>query len=121
MATQAQNLTPLTVQEVAALYWRMLETQSNAGLTWDMYRRIPNELKELCPCQRKIRHVRRTDAVLLDTYRVYSEQAAISALEKLGFNLFSELTTRGYAGAYAAWYRALRQYYRAVCASNYYR
>lgn len=111
----------LTIPEVAALYWRMLETQSNAGLTWDLYRRIPDELKELCPCQRKIRHVRRVDAVLLDTYRVYSEQTAITVLEKLGFNLFAELTERGYAGAYAAWQRAIRQYYRAVCAFNYYR
>lgn len=110
----------LTIPEVASLYWRMLETQSNAGLTWDLYRRIPNELKELCPCQRKLRHVRRDNTVLLDTYRVYSEQKAISALEKLGFNLFAELTERGYAGAYAAWQRALHRYYRAACAFNYY-
>lgn len=59
MSSPMPDLTPLTVQEVAALYWRMLETQSNAGLTWDTYRRIPDELKPLCPCECKLRRIRR--------------------------------------------------------------
>ena len=114
------NLTSLTVHEVAALYWRMLETQNNAGLTWDIYRRIPDELKPICPCVRKLRRVRREGVTLLDTLRVYDSGVADRALSKLGFDIIAELTTRGYAGAFRAFTAAIRSYYRAQCAYNYY-
>ena len=110
----------LTVPEVAALYWRMLETQNTAGLDWELYQRIPNELKPLCPCRRVVRRDRRADAELLSAYRVYSESAAISALEKLGFNLFSELAEKGYHGAYKKFCSDLRLYARAARAFAYY-
>lgn len=110
----------LTVPEVAALYWRMLETQNTAGLDWELYQRIPNELKPLCPCQRKIRYVRKADVEVRTAYRAYSESAAISALEKLGFNLFSELAERGYHGAYKKFCSDLRLYSRAARAFAYY-
>lgn len=110
-----------TISEVAALYWRMLETQSNAGLTWDLYKRIPNELKPLCPCERRLRRIRRDGVELLDTYRTYTEAAASASLEKLGYDITRELTVRGYHGAYKAFCRSLRCYYRAAWASSYYR
>ncbi|QBP32908.1 gp8 [Shigella phage Buco] len=120
MPSLTQDLTPLTVSEVAALYWRMLETESNAGLTWDSYRRIPDELKPLCPCERRLRHVRREDVVLLDTLRTYSPECAAQSLAKLQFPIVAELTTRGYAGAFKAFSSVLRQYYREACAIHYY-
>lgn len=121
MSALKQDLTPLAVQEVAALYWRMLETQSNAGLTWDLYKRIPDELKPLCPCARRLRRIRREGVELLDTYRTYTDAAASTALEKLGYSITTELAARGYHGAYMAFCRSLRSYYRAARASNYYR
>lgn len=120
MPNMTPDLTPLTVQEVAALYWRMLETQSNAGLTWDIYRRIPDELKPLCPCERRLRHVRREGVVLLDTLRTYSASVASSALGELCFSIVAELAARGYAGAFKAFSGALRQHYRNACAVRYY-
>ena len=102
----------LTVDETALLCWRLLETQGKCGCTWETFKEVPNELKQIIPVERRLLRVRRPDhAVVLTTYREYTESAARRLQEQIGFNIVEELLAKGYRGAFEAFRRAARSYY----------
>ena len=102
----------LTVDETALLCWRLLETQGKCGCPWETFKEVPDELKGIIPVERRLLRVRRQDsAVVLTTYREYTESAARRLQEQIGFNVVEELHAKGYRGAFEAFRRAVRSHY----------
>ncbi|CAK1344507.1 unknown function [Klebsiella phage vB_Ko_K66PH128C1] len=111
----------LTVDETALLCWRLLETQGKCGCTWETFKEVPNELKKIVPVERRNLRIRKPDStVVLTTYREYTEAAARSMQEQLGFDVIRALHTSGYRGAYAAFRVAVRSYYHGQKLALYY-
>ena len=111
----------MTVDEAAVFMWRLLETQGKCGCTWEEFKEVPNELKKIIPVERRLLRVRKPDAsVVLTTYREYTESAARSMQEQLGFDIIRALRTAGYRGAYTAFRAAVRGYYHGQKLALYY-
>ena len=96
-SVQGQSM--LTVDETALLCWRLLETQGKCGCTWETFKEVPNELKQIVPVERRLLRVRRQDsAVVLTTYREYTESAArqllliISPLLPMNYSRQTQIT-----------------------------
>ena len=103
----------LTVDETALLCWRLLETQGKCGCPWEIFKEVPDELKGIIPVERRLLRVRRQDsAVVLTTYREYTESAARQLQEHINFDVVSELRARGYRGAYESFRHSVRSYYK---------
>lgn len=103
----------LTVDETALLCWRLLETQGKCGCTWETFKEVPNELKQIVPVERRLLRVRKQDStVVLTTYREYAESAARQLQERIAFDVVSALLRYGYRGAYARFRAAVRSYYK---------
>lgn len=103
----------LTVDETAAFIWRLLETQGKHGCPWETFKEVPNELKQIVPVERRLLRVRKQDyAVVLTTYREYTESAARQLQERIAFDVVSALLRYGYRGAYARFRAAVRSYYK---------
>ena len=102
----------LTVDETALLCWRLLETQGKCGCTWETFKEVPNELKQIVPVERRLLRVRREGVgFVINTYREYTADAAQKLQEHIEFDVVSALHTRGYRGAFEAFRRAIRSYY----------
>lgn len=111
----------MTVDEAAVFMWRLLETQGKCGCTWEEFKEVPNELKQIIPVERRLLRVRKPDAaVVLTTYREYTESAARSMQGQLGFDVIRALHTVGYRGAYTAFRAAVRSYYHGQKLALYY-
>ncbi|WPH66162.1 hypothetical protein VKV295_orf007 [Klebsiella phage VKV295] len=103
----------LTVDETALLCWRLLETQGKCGCTWETFKEVPNELKQIIPVERRPLRVRKQDsAVVLTTYREYTESAARRLQERLEFDVVAALLRCGYRGAFTKFRAAVRAYYK---------
>ena len=103
----------LTVDETALLIWRLLETQGKCGCTWETFKEVPNELKQIVPVERRLLRVRKEGiGTVLTTYREYTESAARRLQEHLAFDVVSALLRYGYRGAYTRFKAAVRSYYR---------
>lgn len=103
----------LTVDETALLCWRLLETQGKCGCTWETFKEVPNELKQIIPVERRLLLVRKQDsAVVLTTYREYTESAARRLQERLEFDVVAALLRCGYRGAFTKFRAAVRAYYK---------
>lgn len=103
----------LTVDETALLCWRLLETQGKCGCTWETFKEVPNELKQIVPVERRILRVRKQDsAVVLTTYREYTESAARQLQEHIQFDVVAALLRFGYRRAYTRFRAAVRSYYK---------
>lgn len=111
----------LTVDETALLCWRLLETQGKCGCPWETFKEVPDELKQIIPVERRTLRVRKQDsAVVLTTYREYTESAARKLQEHIKFDVVAALYTRGYQGAYAGFRRAVRSYCKQRRLSKWY-
>lgn len=111
----------MTVDEASAFLWKLLETQGECGCPWETFKEVPDELKEIVPVERRILRVRKQDStVVLTTYREYTEAAARKLQEQLEFNVVASLHARGYRGAFAAFRRATRAYYKQRSLSAWY-
>ena len=103
----------LTVDETALLCWRLLETQGKCGCTWETFKEVPNELKQIVPVERRLLRVRKQDStVVLTTYREYTESAARQLQERIAFDVVEALRGYGYRGAFAKFRAAVRAYYK---------
>lgn len=103
----------LTVDETAMLCWRLLETQGKCGCTWETFKEVPNELKQIIPVERRLLRVRKQDStVVLTTYREYTESAARILQDHIAFDVVAALLRYGYRGAYARFRAAVRSYYK---------
>lgn len=103
----------LTVDETAQLCWRLLETQGKCGCTWETFKEVPNELKQIVPVERRLLRVRKQDStVVLTTYREYTESAARQLQERLEFDVVAALLRYGYRGAFTKFRAAVRAYYK---------
>lgn len=103
----------LTVDETALLCWHLLETQGKCGCTWETFKEVPNELKQIVPVERRLLRVRKQDsAVVLTTYREYTEYAARQLQEHIKFDVVAALLRYGYRGAYTRFRAAVRSYYK---------
>lgn len=103
----------LTVDETAAFIWRLLETQGKCGCPWETFKEVPNELKQIVPVERRILRVRKQDsAVVLTTYREYTESAARRLQEHIEFDVVAALLRFGYRRAYTRFRAAVRSYYK---------
>ena len=102
----------MSVNEAAAFMWRLLETQGKCGCPWETFKEVPDELKQIVPVERRLLRVRKQDhAVVLTTYREYTESAAQKLQEHIKFDVVSALHAKGYRGAFEAFRRAVRSYY----------
>ena len=103
----------LTVDETALLCWRLLETQGKCSCTWETFKEVPNELKQIVPVERRLLRVRKQDsAVVLTTYREYTEYAARRLQEQIAFDVVAALIRCGYRGAFTQFRAAVRAYYK---------
>lgn len=103
----------LTVDETSMLIWRLLETQGKCGCTWETFKEVPNELKQIIPVERRLLRVRRQDStVVLTTYREYTESAARRLQEHIEFDVVAALLRYGYRGAFTRFRAAVRAYYK---------
>lgn len=103
----------LTVDETALLCWRLLETQGKCGCTWETFKEVPNELKQIVPVERRLIRVRKQDSTMvLTTYREYTEAAARRLQEHTQFDVVAALLRHGYRGAYTRFRAAVRSYYK---------
>lgn len=103
----------LTVDDTALLCWRLLETQGKCGCTWETFKEVPNELKQIVPVERRLLRVRKQDsAVVLTTYREYTESAARRLQEHIEFDAVAALLRFGYRRAYTRFRAAVRSYYK---------
>ena len=103
----------LTVDETALLCWRLLETQGKCGCSWETFKEVPNELKQIVPVERRLLHVRKEGVgTVLKTYREYTESAARKLQEYIAFDVVAALRKYGYRGAYTQFRRAIRSYYK---------
>ena len=111
----------LTVDETALLIWRLLETQGKCGCTWETFKEVPNELKQIVPVERRLLRVRKQDsAVVLSTYREYTESAARQLQEHIEFNVVTALRSHGYRVAFKQFRAAVRAYYNQQQLSAWY-
>ena len=102
----------MSVDEAAVLMWRLLETQGKCGCPWETFKGVPNELKQIVPVERRLLRVRKQDsAVVLTTYREYTESAARQLQEHIQFDVVAALLRHGYRGAYTRFRAAVRSYY----------
>ena len=91
----------LTVDETALLIWRLLETQGKCGCTWETFKEVPNELKQIVPVERRLLRVRKQDStVVLTPYREYTESAAQKLQEHIQFDVVAALRRHGYSWAF---------------------
>lgn len=103
----------LTVDETAAFIWRLLETQGKCGCTWETFKEVPNELKQIVPVERRLLRVRKEGVgTVLTTYREYTESAARQLQEHIQFDVVAALLRHGYRGAYTRFREAMRSYYK---------
>ena len=103
----------LTVDETALLCWHLLETQGKCGCTWETFKEVPNELKQIVPVERRLLRVRKQDStVVLTAYREYTESAARQLQEHIQFDVVAALLRHGYRGAYTRFRAAVRSYYK---------
>ena len=103
----------LTVDETALLIWRMLETQGKCGCTWETFKEVPDELKQIVPVERRLLRVRKQDStVVLTTYREYTESAAQKLQEHIQFDVIAALHQHGYSCAFKQFRAAIRSYYK---------
>lgn len=111
----------LTVDETALLCWRLLETQGKCSCTWETFKEVPNELKQIVPVERRLLRVRKQDStVVLTTYREYTESAARQLQEHIQFDVVAALLRYGYRGAYTRFRTAVRAYYKQAQLSAWY-
>ena len=102
----------MSVNEAAAFMWKLLETQGKCGCPWETFKEVPDELKQIVPVERRLLRVRKQDsAVVLTTYREYTESAARQLQEHIKFDVVAALHAKGYRGAFEAFRRAVRSYY----------
>lgn len=103
----------LTVDETALLCWRLLETQGKCGCSWETFKEVPNELKQIVPVERRLLWVRKEGTgTVLKTYREYTESAARKLQEHIAFNIVAALRQYGYRGAFTRFKAAVRSYYK---------
>lgn len=103
----------LTVDEAAVFMWRLLETQGKCGCTWETFKEVPNELKQIVPVERRLLRVRKAGiGTVLTTYREYTESAARKLQEHIAFEVVAALLRYGYRGAYTRFRAAVRSYYK---------
>lgn len=103
----------LTVDETALLCWRLLETQGKCGCTWETFKEVPDELKQIVPVERRLlRVIKRGIGTVLTTYREYTESAARRLQEHISFDVVAALLRYGYRGAYTRFRAAVRSYYK---------
>ena len=103
----------MTVDEAAVFMWSLLETQGKCGCTWETFKEVPNELKQIIPVERRLLRVRRQDStVVLTAYREYTESAARQLQEHIQFNVVEALRNLGYHGAFTQFRAAVRAYYK---------
>ena len=103
----------LTVDETALLCWRLLETQGKCGCTWETFKEVPNELKQIVPVERRLLRVRKEGVgTVLTTYREYTESAARQLQEQIELDVVAALLRHGYRGAYTRFRAAVRSYYK---------
>ena len=103
----------LTVDETALLIWRMLETQGKCGCTWETFKEVPDELKQIVPVERRLLRVCKPDStVVLKAYREYTEHAARQLQEHIQFDVVAALLRSGYRGAFTQFRAAVRAYYK---------
>ena len=102
----------MSVDEAAVFMWKLLETQGKCRCPWETFKEVPDELKQIVPVERRLLRVRKQDhAVVLTTYREYTESAAQKLQEHIKFDVVSALHAKGYRGAFEAFRRAVRSYY----------
>lgn len=103
----------LTVDETVLLCWRLLETQGKCGCSWETFKEVPNELKQIVPVERRLLHVRKEGVgTVLEAYREYTESAARKLQEHIEFNVVAALRQYGYRGAFTRFKAAVRAYYK---------
>ena len=103
----------MTVDEAAVFMWRLLETQGKCGCTWETFKEVPNELKQIVPVERRLLRVRKEGiGTVLTAYREYTESAARELQERIAFDVVSALRGHGYRGAYTRFREAVRSYYK---------
>lgn len=111
----------LTVDETALLCWRLLETQGKCGCSWETFKEVPNELKQIVPVERRLLHVRKEGVgTVLKAYREYTETAARKLQEHIEFNVVAALRQYGYRGAFTRFKAAVRAYYKQQQLSAWY-
>lgn len=110
----------LTAVETAELYWACLEAQRNVGLPWDVFKRIPRELKCICPLERRITWRSPEPGLrLMTTMRVYSAECAQEMLRAIEFDAVAALAS-GYKSAKANFIKAVVNYQQYILALNQY-
>ena len=103
----------MTVDEAAVFMWRLLETQGKCGCTWETFKEVPNELKQIVPVERQLLRVRKEGiGTVLTTYREYTESAARRLQEHIQFDVVAALLRYGYRGAFTQFRAAVRAYYK---------
>lgn len=103
----------MTVDEAAVFMWRLLETQGKCGCTWETFKGVPNELKQIVPVERRLLRVRKEGiGTVLTTCREYTESAARQLQERIAFDVVEALRRYGYCGAYTRFRAAVRAYYK---------
>lgn len=113
-------MNPLTATETAELYWACLETQRNAGLPWDTFKRIPLHLQRISPLERRITWRSPEPGVrLMCTMRVYSAERAAALLTAIEYDILAELA-KGYDVAKQSFITTLRVYSQHIISLNYY-
>lgn len=99
----------LPVEEVIEQYWRMLESQSSLGRK--TLQDIPLELRKLCPLKWCTDYECREGMHLLIGYYKYDAERASVVLQRIEFNIVSQLQQQGYDGAKQAFKAACINYY----------
>ena len=103
----------MTVDEAAVLMWRLLETQGKCGCTWETFKEVPDELKQIVPVERRLLRVRKQDStVVLTTYRECTESSAQKLQEHIQFDVVAALRRHGYSWAFKQFRAAIRSYYK---------
>ncbi|AIT13579.1 hypothetical protein HOQ99_gp10 [Klebsiella phage phiBO1E] len=103
----------MSVDEAAVFMWKLLETQGKCGCTWETFKEVPNELKQIVPVERRLLHVRKEGVgTVLTAYREYTESAARQLQEHIQFDVVAALLRYGYRGAYTRFREAVRSYYK---------
>lgn len=103
----------LTVDEAAVFMWKLLETQGKCGCTWETFKEVPNELKQIVPVECRLLRVRKEGiGTVLTTYREYTESAAQKLQEHIAFDVVASLRRHGYRGAFEQFRAAVRAYYK---------
>lgn len=111
----------MSVDEAAVFMWKLLETQGKCGCTWETFKEVPNELKQIIPVERRLLRVRKQDsAVVLTTYREYTESAARQLQEHIQFDVVAALLRYGYRVAYTRFRAAVRAYYKQAQIAEWY-